>query len=73
MHFPLLPRKTVHTGWARRSSDIAAGKDPQEDILLIRTLIEQYSKESRRKLRSEICEAGSGGRPMALARHVCRA
>ena len=29
----------------------------QEDILYIRTLIEQYPKESRRKLSARICEA----------------
>jgi len=74
IHFSLAFQEGLfHTAGQWLSSDIAAGRSERKDVLYIRTLIEQYPKESRRKLSVRVCESWQWRQANgALRDMVCR-
>src|SRR6202035_2386455 len=71
--FPCVPKKAVSYCWAMAEFRYRGREIREEDILYIRTLIEQYPNESRRKLSVRVCEAWQWRQANgALRDMVCR-
>ena len=74
MSYPLaFQEKTVSYCWAMAEFRYRGREIGEEDILYIRTLIERYPNESRRKLSTRLCEAWQWRQANgALRDMVCR-